>query len=188
MDKRGGREREFKRKIVIGSLFLTAIVLNIFTYLVLPNTIANTGLGTSSVGLILFQVLPSQPSINITSPENITYNFSIGVSYTLDLNVTSDTLIDSWIYRLYDVRHQVWTTDWIAFAPNITFDAVRWDNTLYVNATPSFGPSDLYDNVTFFVFVPNSAPIIGRPITDPLYVCEGQSFVHRINATNWFYF
>ena len=165
-------------KVTIFSLFLLAVVFNI--YALFFNEISKyTGYDISPTALVsLF--IEADPDINITSPLNITYNFGIGGSYILDLNVTSDMPIDTWNYRLYDNKHGEWTGNWVVFSPNTSFNAVRWSNT--INAV-AYTPSGKIgrDNETFFVSVPNSAPII-YDVNSTIQVCEGQSLFYQFYA------
>lgn len=127
-----------------------------------------TGSGiTASVSLVIEGV---ERSINISSPLNTTYNFSIGENYILDLNVSADFEVDTWWYTLWDLKHNEIVNDTIAFSPNTTFEAVRWSNKIIVYAvTPS--EEIINETVTFYIEVPNSAPILSG-INSSIYVCE----------------
>ncbi len=165
-------------KYILLVFFIAVIVFNL--YLIFFSGSKSTGFGTSATGQISFGIL-GNPEINITHPLNETYNFSIGDSYILDLNVTSSEVMDSWIYNLYDLRHNVWTYQGFAFSPNTTFTAARWGNQLFVDAF--IGEKRFTDNVTFFVYVPNSAPIING-LNQTAYICEGKEFLYNFNATD----
>jgi hypothetical protein len=114
--------------------------------------------------------------INISSPENKTYYFNKGDNYTIDLNVSSNFDADTWWYSLYDIKHSIIVNNSIFFIPNATFNAVRWSNLLIVYANDSDN-NIIASNVTFFVSVPNSAPII-YDIPNDIYVCESSFLSH----------
>jgi hypothetical protein len=120
--------------------------------------------------------------ITIYSPQNTTYNFSLGENYTLELNVSSDFDAVNWYYSLIDLKHNETIYDLIPFSPNTTFDAVRWGNQLIVYADTPEG-SSANASVIFSVYVPNSAPILGN-ISDNFYVCEGDTFSSFFNITD----
>ncbi|HLD54824.1 MAG TPA: hypothetical protein VJB35_01050 [Candidatus Nanoarchaeia archaeon] len=158
-----------KKSLVISiMIFVLLSGINIF----LDYSISNyklTGAGiTATVG---FVILEPNETIYIDSPQNTTYNFSIGENYTLDLNVSATFTPDAWWYTLYDLKHDIITDYGVSFTPNITFDANRWGNKLSVSANKSITGTVFQKNVTFFVNVPNSAPILD-PINSSLYVCE----------------
>jgi len=128
-------------------------------------------------------IFDSSRTIIIDSPSNITYNFSRGENYTINLNSTSNFEVDSWWYDLTDLRHSRNIYDEIIFEPNISFNAVRWENELIVYANDSLG--SIYNNsVEFFVFIPNSAPIILN-LSDNIYVCENQFLSHLFNVNDF---
>jgi hypothetical protein len=171
-----------KKRTIIFILFGVALILNLaMAFFYAPaNFLARA---TSSIGSVVFSII-GDPIINITSPENITYNFSVGSNYTLDLNLTSNILYTdlTWNYSLYDLRHGVWVYPNVAFLPNTTLDAVRWNNQLFVEGV-DLSSRIGRDNVTFFIFVPNSAPVLGS-IDNPVEICEGQSLFYNFNATD----
>lgn len=139
--------------------------------------------GASVVGSFAIYIESSLSTINITSPENTTYSFSIGANYSLDLNVTGIGVSpENWWYSLFDIRHNVYVRQNIIFTPNISFSAVRWQNRLEVFANDSSGR--IYNNnVTFFVSVPNSAPAINN-LNGQYYACEATSFSAYFNASD----
>ena len=129
----------------------------------------------TSVSLNLF--------INITHPydDNYTYNFSENLTgpYYLDLNLTYNYNPGSWLYSLYDLKHNKWVYQDVSFVPNFTqVGAVRWGNRLDVFASTLDGQKNATDNVTFFIWVKNTAPIIG-PIDNPVYACESTSLCYN---------
>lgn len=140
-----------------------------------------TGMSSSSGGVYLFVQGPG--NIYIDSPKNITYNFSQGDIYWIDLNVSADFLADGWNYTLYDLKHNVTVYENIGFTPNVTFSAVRWLNKITVSANDSNG--QWYNaSVVFYVKVNNSAPVLGG-INNSLYVCEADALNYYFNATDF---
>lgn len=170
-------DRIRKIKVVTISIFLVIILANLVLILFMDSS-EFTGNDISSVGSVIFEIEP-EPFIYILSPENITYNFSLG-SYSLDLNVSFNTGMSSWIFDLYDNKHGEWVYQNVGFSPNISFNAVRWSNTLHVNATSVAGKL-AYDNVTFYVYVNNSAPIL-YDVNETIYVCESDSLYYPFYA------
>ena len=180
MEQKGVRVFSIKRNVLIVALFGIAFLLMAISFL-LPKLLSPTGLAPIVTGTATLEVLDFIPLINITHPLNITYNYSIGtINFPLDLNVTSKALMVFWNYSLYDLRHDKWDQESIGFTPNDSFDAVRWGNRLAVSAVSSSGTL-MSDNVSFFVFVPNSAPII-TGIPSNIYVCEGSTLFHLFSS------
>ena len=138
-----------------------------------------TGMASSG-GVSLFVQGPGD--IYIISPENITYNFSQGDIYWIDLNVSSNFVADKWKYTLYDLTQDVLVYENISFVPNVTFSAVAGSNRMTVYANDSDGTWH-NASVIFYVNITESAPILG-PINDTIYVCEAESLDYRFNATD----
>ncbi len=172
--------KKFKKRC--GFVFMTIFLLVVFGYVFLPENISITGRAGSGSGLIGLTVLAPEISISIISPENTTYNFGIGDVYNISLNVTSDFEPNAWWYDLYDLRHGTFVNQSVIFTPNTTITAVRWDNRLDVYANHTVGTT-ASESVTFFVSVPNSAPILGD-IDDSILVCEDDSLSYYFNATD----
>lgn len=179
MGKRFDKERN--KEIVFGVLIALGFVLSIFNFVFLPK-LPVTGFDISSTAQVIFGII-GDPTILILSPENITYNFTFGGPYILDLNITSNMAISTWTYSLYDLRHSRWVYEDILFSPNTTIDAVRWGNKLFVNGSTSSGRSD-DANVTFFVNVPNTAPII-QGVPRDIYVCEASRLNFNFSAMDY---
>ncbi|MBU4070323.1 MAG: hypothetical protein KJ646_05040 [Nanoarchaeota archaeon] len=158
-----------KRGIIFCFVLLIIIyIFNINLLLFIQPVSSLTGSGiTASVSFIL---LGNQSEIEIYSPLNTTYDFDIGDAYELDLNVSANFEVDNWWYSLYDVKHGELINDTIAFNPNTTFNAVRWSNELRVYAE-NVGVEIINENVTFFVSVPNSAPVF-QGVNDSIFICE----------------
>lgn len=165
-----------KYSLVLSIVFFALIAVNLYLIFLFPLNFS--GLATSVTGQASFEIL-GVPTIYIFSPENITYNFSIGDPLFLDLNVSASSPVHDWMYTLYDEKHDEWVNNWTLFTPNMTIPVVRWGNHLFVNATGGSGLVGSAD-VMFFVYVPNSPPILyGFP--DNLFVCEG-------NQTNLYFY
>ncbi len=166
--------------MIIFSIFLIFLSLNFFQDNFFGKELTGLAITTGSVG---FNVMESR-GFSIESPLNITYNFSAGDNYTLNLNVSiiGDLVVDNWFYTLWDLKNNELVNDSITFTPNSTFDAVRWSNKLYVYANSS-GTIRTMD-VSFFVNVSNTAPIL-EGINQSIYVCEGQSLDYDFNITDF---
>lgn len=162
--------------------FVGVMLLFIFGYVFFAGNLSFTGRAGSGSGLVGLTVLHPVISISIVSPEETIYNFGIGDDYNISLNVTSDFDAQTWWYSLYDSRHNVYVNQSVVFTPNITITAVRWDNRLEVYANHTVG-TIANENVTFFVSVPNSAPILGD-IDESILVCEDSSLNYYFNATD----
>lgn len=171
-----------KFEVVLVWVFVSVVLLAVFLFVISPTSFILTGKVGSGSGLVGLTVLDPQISISIVSPENTTYNFGIGDVYNLSLNVTSDFVANTWWYNLYDLRHGNYTNESVIFIPNSTFVANRWDNRLEVYANHSVG-TIANENVTFFVSVPNSAPLLGD-IDDNILVCENNTLNYYFNATD----
>lgn len=173
------------KKVTIKLLCLF-ILLNIFIILILfsfpQKSLIITG-NIGNAGTIGLVILDLERSINITSPENITYNFSIGANYSLDLNVTADFDTDSWWYTLRDLRHNTIVYENISFTPNITFSAVRWNNKLIAYTNASIFGTIVNSSVEFYISVPNSAPLLGN-ISSDIIVCENDDLLYSFGATD----
>ncbi len=139
-----------------------------------------TGMGSSNGGVYIFIGGPGD--IYIHSPENITYNFSQGNIYWINLSVSASFGADSWKYTLYDLRHDEIVYEEIEFIPNETFSAVRWSNRMTVYANDSGGQWH-NASVIFYVHVNDSAPVLGE-ISDTIYVCETDRLDYYFNATD----
>jgi len=122
-------------------------------------------------------------SVSIINPQNITYNFNIEDNYTIDLNVSNVSFsVDTWWYALLDLKHDEIINDSVIFTPNITFNAVRWNNKLNVYANDSMG--NIHNSsVEFYVNVSNSAPLIGD-INPIIKECEGLALNYYFNASD----
>lgn len=136
---------------------------------------------TSSGNVGLY--VESNNTVYIGSPLNVSYNFSIGEPYVLDLNVSSNFPPNksSWKYSLYDIKHDKVSSSGF-FTPNTTIVANRWANILTVSAKDN-GESLRSSQVVFYVNVPNSEPVFG-PIDNNIYVCEGEKLNYDFNASD----
>ncbi len=97
------------------------------------------------------------PEITVLSPENITYSFTIGESYNLSLNVSSNSNL-SWKYSLIDLTNNTFVYTNLVFGPNITFIAVRNSNKIMIYANDS--SNTVNTNITFYVYVPEPASFV----------------------------
>ena len=172
--------RKFETSVIW--LFVGVIILIVFIYALFPNSFFMTGRVGGGVGLVGLTVLNPEINISILSPENTTYSFGIGDTYNISLNVTSDFVPDTWWYDLFDIRHSNYTNQSVVFTPNTTIIVNRWDNRLMVYANHSVG-TIVNENVTFFVSVPNGAPILGT-IDDSILICENNTLNYYFNATD----
>jgi len=134
-----------------------------------------------ATGEISFIIEGEIRGINISSPLNTTYNFGINDPYIIDLNVSATFEVDTWLYTLWDLKHNEIVNESIGFSPNTTFEAVRWSNKMCVYAESS--GETVNENVTFFVNVPNSAPFLGA-INSSIYVCEANALDYWFNVTD----
>jgi len=173
-----------KKEILLAFLVLL-ILINILQISFISWMYANdyrlTG-KTGNLGFISISIEENR-RIDILSPENITYNFSYGENYTLNLNVSSIKFAaDSWWYTLIDKRHNLVVSQDVIFTPNTTFNAVQFDNEIIVYANDSVG-NIVNESVEFFILIPNSAPQIHY--TDPeIYVCENDYLSYFFNVTD----
>ena len=153
-----------------------------------------------STGAIRLYVSGDIKTINITTPEDMTYtsdDYTCSGSgypkcddsrYILPLNATVDFFLeqgDSWKYSLYDVTHGVYIEKDTVFAVSITslnttINAVRWENLLSVSAKEE-DADWVTKEVSFRVEVPDSSPILGD-IEDTIYVCESERIDGLIDA------
>jgi len=168
---------------------ITILLLVIFIFFCMVNNLliirysSHHITGKSFSGIISLIIEGRPKLINITSPENKTYNFDIGDFYIIDLNVSPLNFnVESWWYTLLDLKHDTIVAENISFTPNTTISAVRWSNKLIVYANNTEG-TETSDSVTFFVFVPNSAPVI-EYIADSIYVCENSYLSYYFNVTD----
>ncbi|MFH1918193.1 MAG: hypothetical protein ABIJ14_03790 [Nanoarchaeota archaeon] len=168
------------RGLEICIIFLVIISLTNVGCLLFLKSLPITGSGiTATVSLNIFS---SDRFINIWSPSNTTYNFSIGDPYTLNLNVSATNFIaDGWWYTLWDLKHNEIVNESIGFTPNTTFEAVRWSNKIAVYADNE--GETINANVTFYVDVPNSSPIL-TGVNSSIYVCENSYLNYPFNVTD----
>jgi len=172
------------KRVMILILCISLIIFNViwfFTYNMPDESTINT---LASLLGHIFITIGAPSEITIVYPENTTYNFSVGDTYLFSLNVSANFNASTWRYSLFDLKHGTIVYDNVAFNPDIntTFNAARWSNTILVSANNPDG--DIFEkNATFFVYVPNSAPLIGYTETE-LYECENKYFSYFFNATD----
>ncbi len=174
----GGLQKNRKLIGFITILIITSLINMGFLFFIDSPVITGSGI-TASVSLVIEGV---ERSINISSPLNTTYNFNIGDNYILDLNVSAINFVaESWWYTLWDLKHNEIVNESIAFSPNTTFDAVRWSNKMAVYANDD--GETINANVTFYIEVPNSAPILSG-INSSIYVCENSYLNYPFSVTD----
>ncbi|HLC53690.1 MAG TPA: hypothetical protein VJK03_04045 [Candidatus Nanoarchaeia archaeon] len=162
-----------KMKVIFGAIAVIFLIVLLTLVVLQERQSSVTGRVASTGSLVLF-IQTHLNNISLLHPQNITYNFTPGSAYTLDLNVTSDGTPETWWYFLYDLRHSTIVYNNITFTPNITFNATRWNNLLIVYANDSTHALQ-NQSVTFYINVPNIAPNISG-ISSQLYACEGTAF------------
>jgi hypothetical protein len=172
-------------------VFIWAVLLLLFLAVVVVSGglsffLKVTGMATASnqSGFVNITVIDLN-FVYIYSPEETIYNFNKTDPYIIPLNVSADFPVEpigGWVYSIYDDRHGRYVYRDIIFTPNSTITAVRWNNTLIVSALHEEG--GWYSaNVSFYVNVSNSAPLIGY-VNDTVWVCEGEALAYEFNATD----
>ncbi len=168
--------------IAVGLLILISLITSYFVLFGFPSRIMPS---PSAIGSALFNII-NPPRINIAHPLNTTYNFEIGDPILLNLNVSANFPASNWRYSLYDLRHNTTIDEDVAFPGtlNTTFNPMRWDNLLLVYADTDDLPLEIINaSVVFFVYVNNSAPILG-PINSTIHICERDILNYDFNATD----
>src|SRR3989338_105837 len=181
--KRGRVKKVELAGLVVVSLLIVFILLNSYILFLFSSNSRFTGADITTTGLISFEILVPL-EINITAPiEGGNYTFVSPGAYPLDLNLTTNEENLSKLtfdYSLWDYRHNEWVYEnVVAFVPNTTFNAVRWWNQIFVKA--SRGSEVVQDNVTFFVHVPNTAPLI-YGVNSTIYACEETQLLYDFYA------
>jgi len=162
--------------IVLSLLFILMLIF-------LEPILKMTGFGI--LGIMRMFLEGGNVFINIYSPTNTTYNFNIGDTYTINLNVSESLFTaGSWWYTLTDLKHNKIINDSVIFTPNTSFNAVRWSNNLTVFANSSDNGIIYSSGVVFFINVSNSNPIIGY-IPNETFVCEN-SFLPEFTSDSFF--
>jgi hypothetical protein len=188
------KERGFSRSNYILILFICLLAINILGIIASVSTVGLTGYVSfgffknlllrtgSSIGQVFLIIEGDVFDITIDSPENITYNFSVGENYTIELNVSATQEVDTWWYDLWDRKHERVVYQNVIFSPNSTFNATRWENQIIVYANNS-AKETVNKSVFFYVNVPNTAPIISA-LANESYVCEDTHLSLYFNATD----
>ncbi|MEM4330994.1 MAG: hypothetical protein QW273_03235 [Candidatus Pacearchaeota archaeon] len=182
---------EKRKKILLILLLLLAffnlvfLIISIFSFSFVPVS-GRTSLG----GGIILSI--GEKKVFIHSPENRTYNFEVSNDsyyfplYNIPLNVSSNFEVKNWSYILFQKtpRNYVNSFNGGYFTPNLSdFRAYRWNNTLTVYAEDKRGEK-YFKDVSFFVEVPNTAPLILEPFNTSLFGCENEIFSYSFNATD----
>ena len=162
--------------IILGLFFILMLIF-------LEPILRLTGFGI--LGIMRMFLEGSNVFVNIYSPTNTTYNFNIGDTYTINLNVSESSFTaGSWWYTLIDLKHNKIINNSAVFTPNTSFNAVRWSNNLTVYANSSDNGVIYSSGVVFFINVSNSNPIIGYTPNEIL-VCEN-SFLPEFTSDSFF--
>ena len=160
---------------IIVNLISIAMVINYFSSL--PKITGGSTTGTIRL------TIEEWRNMEIVDPQNITYNYSVADgNYTFFINTSTNFEVETWWYTLFDLFHNTSVNSSVVFTPNDTFQAVRWSNELRVYVNTSSG-NEYNQNVTFFVAVPNSAPVI-EFINTSIFVCENDYISYYFNATD----
>lgn len=170
-----------KREILFTFIFIL-IFVNLLIFLTVISVKNYTGY-VSAGGLISLIIESNPYLIYILSPLNQSYSFEIGENYTFDLNVSAEHNYELWYYKLEDVKHNLTIINYTLFTPNSTFEAVRWGNKISVIASDA--DFNWTSSVDFFVYVPNSAPVIHNVGDyEQNYACENDYFSYDFLATD----
>ena len=177
------RKKIKNKKFEKRTIFFCLVIIGFFLFLNFSGSVIAFNIlnfGVFYEGLLDIFIDPLD-KIYIESPLNISYNFSKGVPFTLDLNVTTTYGLSDWLYTLEDLRHHTIIYSNVSFIPNSTFDAVRWNNKLTVYANDT---NFIYNkSVEFYIHVNNSAPEI-EFINPDILICEGNYLSYVFNATD----
>lgn len=183
------KNRKLPSDLIVGIYLILFILLSLVNayILIVFNTDFLTGsavAGPITSGTVSFSIQEKNLFINISSPENITYEFNFTDPYTINLNVSANFEPEDWWFSLYDVRHSSYEYFEQFFIPNSTFEAVRWENLLIVYANSSSG-TIAEANVSFFVFINNTAPTL-EEINETIYLCEGDvlTYIFGVNDSD----
>jgi hypothetical protein len=107
---------------------------------------ANDSLGNMGSSIVYFTVDTMPPSIAVTSPQNTSY-----ATATVELNVSADEAVVTWLYSLNGVAN-------ISFTPNTTITASEGPNSIVVWANDTAGNLNS-SSVYFTVDTPPSISI-----------------------------
>ena len=162
--------------LISGSLILASLLILFIGY--------GDDIKLSAAGIISIFILPP-PGIIIDSPKNITYNFTIddfiNNSMFIDLNVSASSFNpDLWWYVLDGLDAGISSGN-IGFVPNSSINAFRRSNRLTVFGFDGSMGLERSASVDFFVFVPNSAPVIEN-LSSQIFACESSFLSNVFNA------
>lgn len=166
--------------LVVICIICNVFVMYTFYALTLPPHVVT---GKAIGGILSIFIEGGTKSLNISSPLNTTYFFSVNDPYYIDLNVSATFDVDTWWYTLYDLRHDTVVYSNVSFTPNTTLTAVRWQNRLQVYANSSVDGEIISREVIFYVSVPNSAPLL-RNVSNSLLACEGSALSYVFNISD----
>ena len=139
----------------------------------------------ASAGSVILIIESSLNVFNVTilSPLNTTYNFNVGSSYVLDLNVSATTNVSQWRFKHEDLFHSSVVNESAMFTPNTTFVAARRSNRLTVTANTSTN-AVANASVIFSVSVPNTVPSIINLSASEFLACEDSTFSRYFNVSD----
>jgi hypothetical protein len=169
-----------EKKVFTLWLICFFIIANVFSIMLSVYYTSPILTGRSLVATISL-IIEGTFSIFIDSPKNDTYGFLIGDPYIIDLNVSATSNVTSWMYTIEDLRHNSTAYENVSFSPNSTINVIRWSNKLVVYGDD--GANTASSSVIFYVYVPNSAPVISH-LDNRIYFCEGNSSSYFFNATD----
>jgi hypothetical protein len=173
-----------KRTLVL--LIIVFVLFNIVNVLMFLNQdvfpfIPNVGKAVS--GTVSLFVDEGNRNLTISSPQNITYNYSVGTTtFPIDLNISDDFNATNIRFTLHDLEHDTIIYNEVSFTPNTTKNMVRWGNNLTVYAEDVLGVT-YSDSVIFYVNMPDSVNTI-HGVNDSIFVCEASSLSYNFNISN----
>lgn len=179
-----------ERKTVI-TLVVCAILFSINGILLIAGNSSFLFTGhvstTGSIALTILQPL----IINITSPENITYNFTYSdrmtngapdsehLYFQILLNATSNREIDNWTYTVLDNYDVAYFEDEPIINLETLYPWRQYQNNLTVFGQPISGPAGS-GNVLFYVNLTSAAPEVLNTTPKEFLVCEGNALTNAI--------
>ncbi len=122
----------------------------------------------------------SGKSIEIQSPENITYNLRDKFHYLIRLDVSANFKVKNWKYDIIDVRHGNVVDKNVLFTPGTEIEVSRWENKLIIHAADEQGEG-INKTVEFFVASPDSFPLVDY-LNSTIYICEGDSLKYNFTV------
>jgi hypothetical protein len=123
-------------------------------------------------------------NFTIQSPQNITYNFTIGEAVLIELNVSilNDSEPEAWWFTLIQLSDSTVLNDSSIFTPNISIHPGVGQHSLTVYANNSAG-AVTSKTVLFNILANNTAPAI-EEIESQILVCENKELTYAFNVTD----